>query len=84
MTIMYSLIASFVMPFAMQDLGWKFYFINAAWNLVFLVLAYFTFVETKGLALEAIAARFGDEIPVIVGSSLHEVQEDVTVVKQKE
>jgi len=60
------------MPFAMQNLGWKFYFINAAWNLAFLILAYFAFVETKGLPLEAIAARFGEEVPVIVGMSLED------------
>lgn len=46
------------MAYAMADLGWKFYFINASWNLLFLVVAYFTFVETKGLKLEEIAAKF--------------------------
>ncbi|KAJ0269077.1 hypothetical protein COL940_012796 [Colletotrichum noveboracense] len=39
-------------------LGWKFYLINASWNSLFLVVAYFTFVETKGLKLEEIAAKF--------------------------
>lgn len=46
------------MAYAMADLGWKFYFINASWNVVFLVIAYFTFVETKGLELEEINAKF--------------------------
>lgn len=56
------------MAYAMEDLGWKFYFINAAWDLVFLVLAYFTFVETKGLTLEEIALRFeGSTGEVVVG-----------------
>ena len=56
------------MAYAMEDLGWKFYFINAAWNLVFLVSAYFTFVETKGLSLEEIASRFeGSAGEVVVG-----------------
>jgi hypothetical protein len=73
------------MPFAMQNLGWKFYFINAAWNFAFLTLAYFTFVETKGLPLEAIATKFGDEVPIIVGMSLDEVPEYVlTSVKHKD
>lgn len=52
------LLASFTMAFAMADLGWKFYFINAAWDLVFLIIAYFTFVETRGLKLEEIDAKF--------------------------
>ncbi|KAJ0335950.1 hypothetical protein COL922a_008561 [Colletotrichum nupharicola] len=54
----FGLLASFCMAYAMADLGWKFYFINASWNLLFLVVAYFTFVETKGLKLEEIAAKF--------------------------
>ncbi|KAH7163406.1 hexose transporter-like protein [Dactylonectria estremocensis] len=54
----FGLLASFCMAYAMADLGWKFYLINASWNLVFLVIAYFTFVETKGLNLEEIAAKF--------------------------
>ena len=51
----------------MQDLSWKFYFINAAWNFVFLVTAYFTFVETKGLTLEEINAKFEGTAEVVVG-----------------
>jgi hypothetical protein len=51
------------MAYAMADLGWKFYFINAAWDFVFLIIAYFTFVETKGLELEEINAKFeGTEV----------------------
>lgn len=46
------------MAYAMADLGWKFYFINAAWDFVFLIIAYFSFVETKGLKLEEINAKF--------------------------
>jgi hypothetical protein len=46
------------MAYAMADLGWKFYLINASWNLIFLAIAYFTFVETKGLTLEEISAKF--------------------------
>ncbi|KAF4999221.1 hypothetical protein FDECE_11575 [Fusarium decemcellulare] len=54
----FGLLASFAMAYAMADLGWKFYFINASWNFVFLIIAYYTFVETKGLKLEEINTRF--------------------------
>ncbi|KAH6986999.1 MFS sugar transporter-like protein [Ilyonectria destructans] len=48
----------FVWPFAMEPLGWKSYMINAAWDVVqFLFVAYF-WVETKGLTLEEIDAKF--------------------------
>ena len=53
--------ASFAMSFSMSDLGWKFYLINASWDIMFLVFVFFFFVESKGLNLEEIAVRFGDE-----------------------
>ncbi|EPS44242.1 hypothetical protein H072_1757 [Dactylellina haptotyla CBS 200.50] len=56
------LAASFSLSFAMSDLGWKFYLMNASWNLVFAVLVYFFFIETKGLQLEEIAVKFGDDL----------------------
>lgn len=55
------LMASFAMSFAMSDLGWKFYLINTSWDVIFLVFVAFFFVETKGLNLEEIAVKFGDE-----------------------
>lgn len=44
----------------MANLGWKFYMINASWNMVFLVIVYFLWAETRRVPLEAIAAKFGD------------------------
>ncbi|KAF2832851.1 hexose transporter-like protein [Ophiobolus disseminans] len=69
----FGLLASFAMAYAMENLGWKFYFINAAWNFVFLIIAYFTFVETKGLTLEEINVKFEGETSVISG--IEEVSE---------
>ena len=51
----------------MADLGWKFYFINTAWDFVFLIIAYFSFVKTKGLTLEGIAAKFEGSTEIILG-----------------
>ncbi|KAL4961083.1 general substrate transporter [Aspergillus stella-maris] len=72
----FGLLASFVMAYAMEDLGWKFYFINAAWDFAFLVLAYFTFVETKGLTLEEVDTKF-ESTEVLVGVKGVEESEDV-------
>jgi hypothetical protein len=56
------------MVFAMKDLGRKFSFVNAAWDLICLVIAHFTFVETKALTHEEIALRFeGATGEVLVG-----------------
>jgi len=50
--------SSFALSYAMADLGWKFYLINASYNIVFLVIIYLTWVETKGIPLEEIALKF--------------------------
>ncbi|KAH8689438.1 hexose transporter-like protein [Talaromyces proteolyticus] len=50
----FGLMASFSMSFAMENLGWKFYFINAAYNLVFLGAVYFLWVETARVPLEEV------------------------------
>lgn len=63
----------------MQNLGWRFYFINAAWDFAFLVLVYFAFIETKGLKLESIAARVGDDVPAIEGIRVEVMQDKVTI-----
>jgi len=54
----FGLLASFAMSYAMADLGWKFYFINASWDIIFLAVIYFFYVETKDLKLEEIAVKF--------------------------
>ncbi|PVH68388.1 hexose transporter-like protein [Cadophora sp. DSE1049] len=55
----FGLVASFAMSYAMADLGWKFYMINASWNVVYLVIVYFFWVETRRMPLEEIALKFG-------------------------
>ncbi|CEN60891.1 Putative Hexose transporter [Aspergillus calidoustus] len=83
----FGLLASFAMAYAMADLGWKFYFINAAWDFVFLIIAYFTFVETKGLELEEINAKFeGAEVitAVVPGSESQSSNKGGVVDKARE
>lgn len=55
----------------MADLGWKFYFINASWVVVFFLVIYFTWVETNGLTLEEIGLKFEGEI-ALQGEPLEE------------
>ncbi|KAJ5525878.1 hypothetical protein N7494_012528 [Penicillium frequentans] len=52
------LFSVFVWPFALEAIGYKTYLINATWNVVqFVFVAYF-WIETKGLTLEQIDAKF--------------------------
>ncbi|KAF7559959.1 hypothetical protein G7046_g4204 [Stylonectria norvegica] len=49
-----------VSPYALGELGWKFYFLFVAWNLVItLPVLIFFFKETNGLSLEEIDLMFG-------------------------
>ena len=50
----------------MANLGWKFYIINASYDVVFLLAIYFLWVETARVPLEEIALRFGDLDPPTV------------------
>lgn len=60
----------------MDTLGWKFYFINGSWDLLFLACIYFLWVETKGISLEKIALEFGDLKPEdFLEGKLHDLDE---------
>ncbi|KAH7021481.1 hexose transporter [Microdochium trichocladiopsis] len=66
----FGLCFSFAMAFAMADLGWKFYLINASWNVVFTLIIFFYFPETKKLKLEEIAVLFDG--PKLIEAALAE------------
>lgn len=73
------LLGTFFLPVAMDNLGWKFYIINASYDIVFLVLVFVFWVETRGLSLEEIGKSLGEEPDLVVSSdnseSVQEVQE---------
>ncbi|GJN72392.1 hypothetical protein PLICBS_006465 [Purpureocillium lilacinum] len=60
-----------VSPIALKELGWKFYFLFVAWNLVITLPALvFYFRETKGLSLEEIDLMFGGSVDDPIESDL--------------
>jgi dipeptide/tripeptide permease len=56
----FGLLASFCMSFAMENLGYKFYFINASWDILFALIVYFYWPETARVPLEEVGLFFGD------------------------
>lgn len=47
-------------PVAMNKIGWKFYLVLIVPSVIYIVIMYFTFPETKGRTLEEIGDVFGD------------------------
>lgn len=54
----FGLLITFAFPFAFAAIGWKFYMINAAWNVLEVVFVAYYWVETVGLSLEQIDEKF--------------------------
>ncbi len=63
-------------PYAFQAISWKFYLCFIIPAYLFAIVCFFFYPNTKGLALEEIAALFGDE----VGHDEFLAQENVTEV----
>ncbi|KAH7012973.1 general substrate transporter [Ilyonectria destructans] len=49
----FSFLTLYTIPIALKHIGWKFYVINASWNIVIIAVVIFYFEETKGKTLEA-------------------------------
>ncbi|RSL93126.1 hypothetical protein CEP52_013444 [Fusarium oligoseptatum] len=45
-------------PIAIADIGWKYYIVNACWNVIVIGLIWWKFVETKGMTLEEVDEIF--------------------------
>ena len=51
-------IAAFVNPIGLENIGWRYYIVFCVFLVVFLAVTYFLFPETKGYSLEEIAVLF--------------------------
>lgn len=86
-------INSYISPIGIQAIGWRYYIPTCVWNLVLILVVWFTFVETTGMTLEEIAGIFDkaddfDNAVVAVGDDLNrkeglEVASHVESVKEK-
>jgi len=82
------LVATFwtqVSPVALGELGWKFYFLFVAWNVVITIpVICFFFKETKGLSLEEIDLMFGDRALGALPTNLDEKKDGEAIVVVRE
>lgn len=58
---------TYTLPLALENIGWRFYAINAAWNCGIVAIIWFLFVETKGKTLEEVDALFDGTVHFEVG-----------------
>jgi hypothetical protein len=66
----FGLLIVFAFPFAFAALGWKFYMINGAWNVLEVAFVAYFWIETKGLSLEEIDNKFltvYGKVPILEG-----------------
>ncbi|KAG7928588.1 hypothetical protein KL925_000769 [Ogataea polymorpha] len=54
----FGMLGTFILPIAMSNLDFRFYYINAGYDLIFIPLIYIVWVETKGIQLEDIENLF--------------------------
>ncbi|RSL70127.1 hypothetical protein CEP53_001965 [Fusarium sp. AF-6] len=57
----FTMLALYVIPIGLENIGWKFYTIFVPWVLVEVIVAFFTFPETKGPSIEDIEIIFDGE-----------------------
>ncbi|KAE8365528.1 general substrate transporter [Aspergillus caelatus] len=53
-----TLLLVFVMPIALENIGWKMYIINGSWDVIVLLIVALFWVETKGKTLEEVDTIF--------------------------
>lgn len=58
----FGFVNQYTTPIAIDSIGWRYYAINAAWDVVICAIIWFFFVETKGLALEEVDKLFDGQI----------------------
>ncbi|KAK0625119.1 general substrate transporter [Bombardia bombarda] len=74
-----------VSPMALNSLGWKFYFVFVAWDILITIpIVYFLFKETKQVSLEDIDLLFGERALGTLPDDLHkgEMVEPLTSISE--
>ncbi len=80
-------------PIAINNIGWRYYAINAAWDVGICFIIWYWFVETKGLALEEVDKIFDGVVHTdgvligdgadLVSNSADDAETATTILKAK-
>ena len=68
----FSLVYTMCAPVAFNTIGWKYYVIFIVMPLIGAVIMYTFYPETKGLTLEEIGKKFGDDVAVDLSAMTEE------------
>ena len=80
------IIATFVNPIGLENIGWKYYIVFCCFLVVILAVVYFTFPETKGYSLEEIATIFDGPDAAPASSYINDIKsqnEHAEIIKSK-
>ncbi|KUI55193.1 Lactose permease [Cytospora mali] len=91
----FGFVNQYTTPIAINNIGWRYYAINAAWDAVICLIIWYWFVETKGLALEEVDQIFegvvhsdgvfiGDGKNVTVGKYIEGMENTASYAVSKE
>lgn len=82
----FGLMSAYAFPFGFAAIGWKFYMINAGWDVCEVLFVAYYWVETVGLSLEEIddkfVATYGGRRNVVEGLDLEEKLGGVVIVSK--
>jgi hypothetical protein len=73
LTYLPSVLATFIMPFALESIGWETYMVNASWDVLEVVFVVLYWVETSKLSLEEIEEVFEVEMRLGAGNIIQAV-----------
>lgn len=74
------IISQYANPVAIEAIGWKYWLFFLGMLIIFIVMVYFTFPETKGLTLEELARLFEDDETVTILEKMDGIEPEAEVV----
>ena len=74
------IVSQYANPVAIAAIGWKYWLFFLGMLLLFLIMVYFTYPETKGLTLEELANLFEDDEGVKIMEKMEGIEPEVETV----